>query len=274
MSVSNPPLQQHPSSDWTIRRCVIADEGQIIVAADYSAVEMRVLAAMADVKEMKRLIAEGADLHTETARMVYGPAWDAAEPHAQKRMRGLMKTVGFGKVYGGGATGLARQSGLPYADVKHAVDRYDEVYPEIPLYGRKLQRQAAYGGGAIITPIGRRLPLDRDRAYAATNYAVQSTARDLLAQALCRIDDAGLSGHVLLPVHDELVCQFPEADAEEGIREIGRLMESDFMGVPIASDPDLYGASWGAGYGCKPDQRGICDVPGEHPLMYGVTHAT
>lgn len=250
MSISNPPLQQLPSSDWTIRRCIVADPGQLIVSADYSAVEMRVLAALADVAGLKRLIAEGADLHTATAILVYGEAtWNAASAKEQKRMRSLMKIIGFGKVYGGGPTGLARQSGLPYSDVKNAADGYDSAYPEIDAYGRRLQRQAAYGGGAVVTPIGRRLPLDRERAYAATNYVVQSTARDVLAEALIRIQDAGLADHVLLPVHDELVCQFPAADAEEGIREIGRLMETTINGVHIASEPEVYGRSWGSGYG-------------------------
>jgi len=250
MSISNPPLQQLPSSDWTIRRCIVADPGQLIVSADYSAVEMRVLAALANVAGLKRLIAEGADLHTATAILVYGEAtWNAASAKEQKRMRSLMKIIGFGKVYGGGPTGLARQSGLPYADVKNAADGYDSAYPEINAYGRQLQRQAAYGGGAVYTPIGRRLPLDRDRAYAATNYVVQSTARDVLAEALIRIDDAGLSDHVLLPVHDELVCQFPAADAEEGIRQIGLLMETTINGVHIASEPEVYGPTWGHGYG-------------------------
>ncbi|WP_394620981.1 DNA polymerase [Lentzea sp. JNUCC 0626] len=260
MSVSGPPLQQLPSGDWTIRRAVLADPGHLIVAADYSAVEMRVLAALADVREMKRLIAEGADLHTATAIMVYGQdVWDAATPKQRKRMRSLMKTVGFGKVYGGGATGLSKQSGLPYADVKNAVDRYDVVYPEIPAYGRLLQRQAAYKGGAVYTPVGRRLPLDRDRAYAATNYVVQSSARDVLAQALCRIDDAGMSHLVLLPVHDELVCQAPAGEAEEVIREIGRLMETTVRDVFIQSEPEVYGRSWGAGY-MSPDDRASLDA--------------
>jgi DNA polymerase-1 len=272
MSISNPPLQQLPSSDWTIRRCVVADPGQLIIAADYSAVEMRVLAALAGVQEMRRLISEGADLHAETAKLVYGPEWDQADAKARKRMRGLMKVVGFGKVYGGGAAGLAKQSGLPYDAVKGAVDGYDAVYPEIARYGRMLQRQAASGGGAVFTPIGRRLPLDRERAYAATNYVVQSTARDALAMALIRIEDAGLGEHILLPVHDELVCQFPEADADEGIREIGRLMETEIEGVHIASEPEVYGRSWGNGYGCKPNKQGVCETKGAHPLKWGVEH--
>lgn len=254
MSVSNPPLQQLPSSDWTIRRCIITGPGELIAASDYAAVEMRVLAALANVAGLKRLIQEGADLHTATALLVYGEdTWNKATPKDQKRMRTLMKTIGFGKVYGGGPTGLAKQSGLPYADVKNAADGYDAAYPEINAYGRRLQRQAAYGGGAVVTPIGRRLPLDRERAYAATNYVVQSTARDVLAEALIRIEDAGLGAHVLLPVHDELVCTFPAADAEEGIREIGRLMETEINGVPIVSDPEVYGRSWGSGYSCPPE---------------------
>jgi len=274
MSISNPPLQQLPSSDWTIRRCIIADPGQIIVSSDYSAVEMRVLAALANVAGLKKLISEGADLHTATAILVYGQeTWDAAAPKDKKRMRALMKVIGFGKVYGGGPTGLARQSGLPYADVKNAADGYDAAYPEINLYGRQLQRQAAYGGGAVVTPIGRRLPLDRERSYAATNYVVQSTARDVLAMALIRIEDAGLGEHVLLPVHDEIVAQFPIADAEEGAREIGRLMETTMKGVHLASEPEVYGMSWGNGYGCKPDNDGVCRESKTHPHRWGVAHA-
>lgn len=250
MSVANPPLQQLPSGDWTIRRCIIADRGQTIIAADYAAVEMRVLAALAGVSRMKTLIAEGADLHTETARLVYSAEeWDAADGPARKRMRGLMKTVGFGKVYGGGLKGLARQSGLSVDAVRPALEGYDRAYPEITRWGQSLQRSAASKGNAVYTPIGRRLPLDRERAYAATNYVVQSTARDVLAQALCRIDDAGMSEFVLLPVHDELVCQAPTADAADVVKEIGRLMETTINGVFIASDPQVYGPSWGHGYG-------------------------
>jgi len=246
MSVSNPPLQQLPSSDWTIRRAIIAEEGQTIVAADYKSMELRVLAALAEVKEMQAAIREGRDLHDFTASLIYGADFT-------KNHRRLAKGVGLGKVFGGGAAGLSKQIGAPLDQVKYAVNKYDEVYPEVRTYGNRLQRQASYGGGAVVTPIGRRIPLDRDRAYAATNYVVQSTARDLIAQALIRIDDAGMSDHVLLPVHDELICTAPTADAEDVIREIGRLMESTFMGVKIDSDPEVYGPSWGHGYGAPDD---------------------
>lgn len=242
MSVSTPPLQQLPSGDWMVRRAIIADPGNVIIAADYKSMELRVLAALANVRGMKEAIVEGRDLHDFTASLIYGGDFTPTQ-------RRYAKGVGLGKVFGGGATGLAKQIGAPYEQVKYAVDRYDEVYPEVGRYSKELQRKARYGRQEVVTPFGRHLPLDRDRAYACVNYAVQSTARDLIAAALLRIDKAGLGDHVLLPVHDEIIAQAPKDDAEEVIREIGRLMESTFMGVEIESDPEVYGPSWGHGYG-------------------------
>jgi len=242
MSVSTPPLQQLPSADFTIRRAIIADPGNVIIAADYKSMELRVLAALAGVEAMKRAIVEGRDLHDYTASLIYG---DDFKP-PQRR---IAKGAGLGKVFGGGATGISEQIGAPYAQVKFALDKYDEVYPEVALYSAALQRKARYGKQEVVTPFGRHLPLDRDRAYACVNYAVQSTARDLIAKALLAIEKAGLGDHVLIPVHDEIIAQAPEADAPEVIREIGRLMETTFMGVEIESDTAVYGRSWGHGYG-------------------------
>jgi DNA polymerase-1 len=225
---------------------------------------MRVSAALAGVKRMIKAIAAGEDLHSFTARLVEG---DDFTPYHRK----LYKGVGFGKVYGGGATTLARQTGAPLDGVKAAIAAYDRVYPEIKKYGRALQRQAQFGAREVVTVSGRHLPLDRDRLYSATNYMVQSTARDLLAQAIVNIHDAGMLDYVLLPVHDELIFQAPEAEAPDVAREIGRLMNSTFRGVPIESDPDVYGASWGAGYGCKV-KDGACATAGPHPHKFGVPH--
>src|SRR5690606_35410031 len=96
---------------------------------------------------------------------------------------------------------------------------------------------------------GRRLPLDRDRLSSATNAVVQSTSRDLLAQAIVDLHDAGLGDHLLLPIHDELLAQAPAAEAQEVAAEIGRLMSSTFMGVPITTDPEVWKRSWGSLYG-------------------------
>lgn len=241
MSISTPPLQQLPSGDWKVRAALVADEGHLIVASDYAQVEMRVLAALSKDRRLMQAILDGVDLHDYTAELVYGPGFT-------KQDRKLMKGVGFGKVYGGGAKTLSRQTGAPIGKVRGAISAYDRTYPGIKRYSKKLERRADFGRREVVTPSGRHLPLDRDRMYAATNYVVQSTARDIIAQAIIRIFDAGLGDGLLLPVHDELVAQAPAGEAEEYVKEVGRLMDMDFFGIPIVSDPEVYGASWGDGY--------------------------
>jgi DNA polymerase-1 len=248
MSISSPPLQQLPSGDWTIRRALLADEGHRIISVDYSAVEMRVLAALADEKTMKRAIAEGRDLHDFTAELIWGPNFTKAH-------RKIGKGVGFGKVYGGGATTLSRQTGAPLDEVKAAVAAYDRVYPGIKRYSRMVQRQARANGYVVVTPTGRRVPLDRDRVYAATNYAVQSTARDVLCQALLNMHDKGLTEYLYLPIHDECLGSAPADIAEDVAKEIGDAMAMDFFGVPLDTDPEVGGRSWGSLYMKKPDGK-------------------
>lgn len=242
MSVARPPLQQLPSGDWKVRRALVADPGELVIACDYAQVEMRVLAALSEDKKLMDAIKSGTDLHAFTARMVYGD--DFTKAH-----RKLMKGVGFGKVYGGGAATLSRQTGAPIAQVQNAIRAYDRVYPGIRRYSSRLQQRAEFGAKEVVTPSGRHLPLDRDRTYSATNYMVQSTARDVLAEALLDMFDAGLGDYLLLPVHDEVIAQAPAAEAADVVHEIARVMDRDFYGVPIVSDPEVYGPSWGHGYG-------------------------
>lgn len=246
MSISRPPLQQLPSGDWKIRRALIADDGHLVIASDYAQVEMRVLAALCQDETLMEAIKSGVDLHSFTAEKVFGPDFT-------KTQRKISKAIGFGKVYGGGVATVSRQTGASPSAVKPAMAAYDATFPGIKRYGQRLQRRAEYGKKEVITVSGRHLPLDKDRLYAATNYVVQSTARDLLAQAIVDIFDAGLGEHLLLPVHDELVAQAPAHEAEEVVQEIGRIMGSDFYSVPIVSDPEVYGRSWGSGYGCPPE---------------------
>lgn len=243
MSVSRPPLQQLPSADWRVRRSFLADPGHLIIASDYAQVEMRVLAALSEDEAMTKAIKDGMDIHDAVATIMFGPNFT-------KHQRKIAKNTGFGEVFGGGAKTLARQAGVDIEVAKEAKRLFADGFPGIKRYGRRLQARAEYGRKEVITPSGRHLPLDRDRLYAATNYVVQSTARDLLAQSIVDLFDAGMGDYLLLPVHDELVGQAPADEAEGVIREIGRIMESTFYGIPIKSDPEVYGRSWGSGYGC------------------------
>lgn len=246
MSVSEWPAQQLPSSDWRVRRIIIPDEGMAIIAADLKAVEMRVLAALSGDWTMKDAIRQGKDLHDFTAERVFGKGFTPRE-------RKIAKSIGFGKVYGGGAATISRQTGAPQEAVKVALKAYDDTFPGIRRYARELAKNAQDGLMEVVTPIGRRLPLDEDRIYAATNYMVQSTARDLLAKAVVECFRQGLGDYLLVPVHDELVGQAPVAEAREIVDAIGKCMESNFKGVEILSSPEVYGPSWGAGYKAPAD---------------------
>jgi DNA polymerase-1 len=242
MSITRPALQTLPSSDFMIRRAMLADEGHVIVSCDFAAVEMRVLAALADVKNMKRAIREGADLHDFTASLIWGP--DFTKEH-----RKIGKGIGFGKVYGGGAETIARQTGADEDTVRAALRQYDRVYPEIRKFSQREQRAARANGMVTETVTGRRLPLDRDRTYAVVNYQVQSAARDVLGQAMIEMEHAGLLPYLRLPIHDEVVASAPKGEAEEIARAIEKCMTMDLFGVRIDAEAEIGGRSWGSLYG-------------------------
>lgn len=242
MSVSRPPLQQLPTGDWRIRRCFIPDEGNVLISVDYKAVEMRVLAALSGDMVMKEAIAAGVDLHDFTAEKVFGAEFS----HYQRK---LAKAVGFGKVYGGGARTLARQTGADIDAIEHTIDVYDRTFPMIKRFSRSLADEARQCG-YVTTPIGRQLPVDQTRFYSATNYVIQSASRDLLAQSIVDLFAAGMGQYLLLPIHDELLAQAPAEDAADIANHIAKLMEhDDFYGVQIAAEPTVVGPSWGHAYG-------------------------
>jgi DNA polymerase-1 len=242
MSITRPALQTLPSSDWMIRRAFMADQGERWFSVDFKAVEMRVLAALADVRRMKEAIAAGLDLHDVTTELVYGKEFT-------KKQRKICKGVGFGKVFGGGVDSISHLTGAPAADVKYALEAYDRIYPEVKRTSRRWQREARARGFVTVTVTGRHLPLDIKRAYAVVNYQVQSAARDVLGQSLVNMDEAGLLPYLRLPIHDEVVGSVPEREAEEILKEIQRCMTMDLGGVPIEADPELGGLTWGSLYG-------------------------
>jgi DNA polymerase-1 len=242
MSITRPALQTLPSSDQMIRRALLADEGHVMVSCDFDAVEMRVLAALADVKRMKEAIAAGLDLHDFTAELIYGPNFT-------KKHRKICKGAGFGKVYGGGAATISRQTGAGLTEVQGAIATYDRVYPEIKRFGSRQQRIARENHMVTVSLTGRRLPLDRDRAYAVTNYQVQSAARDVLGQSLIVMDEAGLLPYLRLPIHDEALASVPAGEAEDFAREFERCMTMELGGVPITASAEVGARSWGSLYG-------------------------
>ncbi|KJL25005.1 DNA polymerase I, thermostable [Microbacterium oxydans] len=243
MSLSRPALQQLPSKGHLVRRCIIADPGNVILSLDYKQIEMRVLAALCGDERMLDAILGGQDLHDFTASLVFGESFTS-------RQRDLSKQIGLGKVYGGSASTVSLQTGIPKTQVEPAMRKYDELFPGIKHYGKRLIADARRRDRfEVVNVHGRLLPLDMSRSFTATNYAVQSVARDILAESLIRLHDAGFGNNLLLPVHDEVVGQAPVADAAKTVLRMKEVMETDFMGVPILADAEVYGPSWGHGYG-------------------------
>ncbi|AUG87305.1 DNA polymerase I [Streptomyces phage Rowa] len=242
MSVTRPALQTLPSGDSMIRRCLLAEEGEVMISTDFAAVELRVLAALADVKRMKEAIRSGEDLHSFTARLVFGEGFTP-------KHRKISKGIAFGKVYGGGAATISRQTGAPIDDVKTAMAAYDRVYPEVRRMSNRWQREAYETGMVHVSVTGRRLPLDRERTYAVVNYACQSAARDCLGQSLINLEAAGMLPYLRLPIHDEVLASAPERDAKDIARTIEQCMTFDLFGVPIEAEAEVGKRSWGSLYG-------------------------
>lgn len=236
--------QTLPSSDSMIRRAIVGDADEVVFSVDFTAVELRVLAALADVKQMKRAIAEGRDLHDFTAGLIFGPGFT-------KKQRKIAKGIGFGKVYGGGPATISRQTGADMDAVKRALSAYDRAYPEIGRASRRWAREARSRGFSTVTVTGRHLPLDSDRVYAVTNYQVQSAARDVLGQALIEMDEAGLLPYLRLPIHDEVVGFAKRDEVADVVREVERCMSMSLGGVPIAAEGETGGRSWGSLYGAS-----------------------
>lgn len=241
MSISDPPFQQLPSGKWEIRHAVIADEGHRMISVDYKSVEPRVMAALSGDERMTAAILRGDDLHNLTAASVYGPDFTQAQ-------RKIAKVVQLGVAYGGGAKTIAAQTGLSLAAAQDAVKGYKRTYPQLARYIRQLQSQVIRDGYTLRTPSGRRLVFDRDAAYASFNGEIQSTARDIFAQGLIELHARGLTSHVLLVVHDEIIADATDNQAAEVAREIGDAMTMSLRGIPLGTDPDVGGASWGSLY--------------------------
>lgn len=234
MSITGIPAQTLPSGDWEIRRCFIPQPGNVVVACDYQAQELRVLAALSGDKNMQEAFANEADLHQMTA-------------DASGVARKVGKTVNFAYVYGSGAGNIAKTCDISVQKAKEVINGFERTYPGVKKLSEYLQAEAKKKG-YITTPTGRVLPVDPERPYAALNYMIQSTSRDITASALVRLDEAGFTPYLRLPIHDEVVAEVPEQHAEWGAAKIAEIMSCEFRGVHIGSDHEIYGKSWGGGY--------------------------
>jgi len=153
--------------------------------------------------------------------------------------RELAKRAGYLMIYGGGPRRLALTADIPLDQAADTLRMMKRRQPNFVRYAKSLAEMES-----ITTPFGRVLPIDIARRYAAINYMIQSTARDLFVIGMVRLIKAGYADYLWLPIHDEIIMQVPEDMAEAIATEMGKLMYIDFYGTPIEAEGKILGRAW------------------------------
>ncbi len=256
LASNDPNLQNIPirtAEGRRIRAAFIAPPGSRIVSADYSQIELRIMAHLSRDARLLDAFAKGEDVHRATAAEVFG----AAPAEVTSEQRRYAKVINFGLIYGMSAFGLARQLGLERGAAQAYIERYFARYPGVARY-METTRQMARDKGYVETVFGRRLWATDIRSgnrgrqqgaeRAAINAPMQGTAADLIKLAMIAVqrwlDEHGLGSRLILQVHDELVLEVPDAERERVSAELPRLMgHVAELSVPLVVDVGV-GANW------------------------------
>jgi DNA polymerase I len=256
LSSNDPNLQNIPirtEEGSRIRHAFIAEPDHVLVSADYSQIELRLLAHVADLPVLKESFANGEDIHARTASEVFGVPMAGMDPMTRRRA----KAINFGIIYGISGFGLARQLGISPGEARVYIDRYFERYPGIRDYMERTKKEARING-YVVSPFGRRcwVPGIADkngarRAYAerqAINAPLQGGAADIIKRAMVRLPAAlraaGLRSRLLLQVHDELLFEAPVEEAESLAAIATRVMENAaVLSVPLVVETGM-GRTW------------------------------
>ncbi len=237
LSSSDPNLQNIPvrtEDGRKIRRAFIAAPGTKLVSADYSQIELRLLAEIAGIEPLQKAFREGLDIHAMTASEMFGVPIKGMPPEIRRRA----KAINFGIVYGISAFGLANQLGIAREEAGAYIKKYFERFPGIRDYIEESKTYAKQNG-YVLTLFGRKCHYPEIRASnasvrsfnerAAVNARLQGTAADIIRRAMIRMEDAlakkKLSAQMLLQVHDELVFEVPDAEVERSLPVIKAVME-------------------------------------------------
>lgn len=255
---SDPNLQNIPirtELGRQVRQAFVAAEGFKLLSVDYSQVELRIAAHMSKDEAMLAAFRADQDIHTATAAAILGTTLDKVT----KEQRRNAKAINFGLLYGMSAFGLTRTSDLTLAEAEDFVEAYYKQFPGVKGYLDNMRRLAAQQG-YVETLLGRRRyfpglksggnPATRAREEReAINAPIQGSAADIMKIAMIRVasalKDSGLSGHMLLQVHDELVLECPENELKKTVKIVRTMMENAYnLDIPLKTEA-RYGHDWG-----------------------------
>ncbi|WP_208442076.1 DNA polymerase I [Bartonella raoultii] len=249
LSSSEPNLQNIPVrtvEGRKIRTAFIAPKGHVLLSADYSQIELRILAHIADIKALKEAFAKGHDIHAITASEMFGIAIEGMPSDTRRRA----KAINFGIIYGISAFGLANQLGISRQEAGRYIQLYFERFPGIKDYMEKT-KSFARENGYVETIFGRRIHYPEIKAKnvkirsfnerAAINAPIQGSAADIIRRAMIQMEDAlkekNLSAKMLLQVHDELIFEVQEEESEKTMAVVKNVMENATMPVLSLSVP-------------------------------------
>ena len=256
LSSNDPNLQNIPirtEDGRKIREAFVAADGCTLLSADYSQIELRLLAHVADIEPLKTAFHDGTDIHARTAGEVFGLPVQGMDPAVRNRA----KAINFGIIYGISPFGLARQLGIPQSEARAYIDTYFEHYPGIRDYMEET-KALARAKGYVNTVFGRRChtPAIADKNPARRNFSeraainapLQGAAADIIKRAMIRLpdalEDAGLGARMLLQVHDELLFEVPRGEIDETAAVVTRAMEgAAHLSVPLTVETGS-GRSW------------------------------
>jgi len=240
LSSSDPNLQNIPirtEEGRKIRDAFIAETGHVLVAADYSQIELRLLAHVADLPTMKQAFADGVDIHALTASEMFGVPLNEMTPEIRRQA----KAINFGIIYGISAFGLANNLNISRTEASDYIKSYFEKFPGIKAY-MDMAKSEAHEYGYVKTLFGRKCHIkgikDRNQAVRgfaerqAINAPIQGAAADIMRRAMIRMPEAIVSvegARMLLQVHDELVFEVPENKADDLIKVVIPTMENAAM---------------------------------------------
>ncbi|MEL6365646.1 MAG: DNA polymerase I [Pseudomonadota bacterium] len=261
LSSNDPNLQNIPirtEDGRRIRDAFIAEEGNVLISADYSQIELRILAHVAEIEPMRQAFADDLDIHAMTASEMFDTPIEGMDPMVRRQA----KAINFGIIYGISAFGLANNLGIPRGEAQDYIHAYFEKFPGIRKY---MDETKAYARehGHVSTIFGRKTHTPKikasnqaERGYAerqAINAPIQGAAADIIRRAMIRMPDAleakKLSAKMLLQVHDELIFEAPEDEAEETCAVVSDVMSGAAgpaveISVPLKVEAGV-GANWG-----------------------------
>jgi DNA polymerase-1 len=256
LSSSDPNLQNIPirtAEGRRIRQAFVAPQGRQIVAADYSQIELRIMAHLSGDEGLRKAFAENQDIHRATAAEVFGASLDAVSDEQRRNA----KAINFGLIYGMSAFGLGKQLGISRTLAQDYIDRYFDRYPGVLAYMEQT-RELAREQGFVETVFGRRLYLPEINARqaprrqaaerTAINAPMQGTAADIIKRAMIEVDawlsQAPLDVLMIMQVHDELVFEVAAADCEKLIDGVTQRMNAAAeLSVPLLVEVGA-GANW------------------------------